>query len=59
MEFVWKVELGDKVKDKITGFIGIAVARTEFLNGCVQYTIVGKIGKDGKFPEEVNIDEEV
>ena len=27
-----EVELGDQVKDKVTGFVGIAVARTEFLS---------------------------
>ena len=52
------IELGDKVKCTITGFVGIAVARTEFINGCTQYGVAGRVKKDGKFPEEISIDEE-
>lgn len=51
-----EIELGDKVKDKITGYVGIAVARTEFLNGCVQYSVAGKVGKDNKMQDEIGID---
>ena len=32
-----KIKLGDKVRCKITGFIGIAVVRSEFLNVCIQW----------------------
>ena len=54
-----KIKLGDKVKDKITGFIGVAVARTEFLNGCVQYEVQPKrLDKDHKIVESVSIDEQ-
>jgi len=53
-----EIELGDKVKDKVTGFTGIAVAKTEFLNGCVQYSVAAKVGKDNKMPEEIGIDEQ-
>ena len=28
------INLGDEVKDRVTGFIGIAVSRTNYLNGC-------------------------
>ena len=31
--------LGDEVKDTITGFKGIVVARTEWLNGCARVTV--------------------
>lgn len=49
--------LGDKVKCIHTGFIGVAVARTEFINGCIQINVVPKW--DGKAPalEEMGIDE--
>lgn len=50
--------LGKKVKDKITGLEGIAVTECTFLNGCVQYAIQAKIGKDGKIPDEKWIDEQ-
>jgi len=33
------VELGDRVKDKISGFVGIVVARTEYLESCDQVLI--------------------
>lgn len=52
------IKLGNKVRDKVSGFVGIAVARTEFLNGCVQYSVQPKAGKDNKVPEEVGIDVE-
>ncbi len=53
-----EIKLGDKVRCKITGFTGIAVARTEFINGCVQYNVAGKVGKENKLPldSEVSID---
>lgn len=54
-----KIELGDKVRCKITGFVGTAVARTEFLNGCVQYNIVPKCKKgENKMTDEIGIDEQ-
>lgn len=39
---IFEIELGEKVKDIITGFTGTVVARAEYLNGCIQYQIVGK-----------------
>ncbi len=53
-----KIELGKEVRCKITGFKGIVVARTEFINGCVQYNVSPKWEK-GKNPaeQEVSIDE--
>lgn len=46
------------MKCKYSGFIGIAVARFEFINGCVQYSIVPKVSKDNKIPEEISVDEQ-
>lgn len=31
--------LGEKLKDTVTGFTGIAVERVTYLNGCVHYTL--------------------
>jgi len=28
--------LGDRVKDRVTGFTGIVACRTEYLNGCIR-----------------------
>lgn len=51
-----KIELGQEVRDVVTGFAGIAVSRLEFLNGCVQYCVKPKAGDDGKMPEGEWID---
>lgn len=52
-----RIELGDKVKCRVTGFTGIAVARTIWLNGCDRITIQPPVGKDGKHPEGYTFDE--
>lgn len=52
------IKLGDKVKDAYTGFIGIAVARTEWLYGCARITIApDKTDKDGKIMDSATFDE--
>lgn len=52
------VVLGDRVKDKVTGLSGIAVARTEWLYGCIRITVQPeKLGKDGNVPETSTFDE--
>ena len=53
-----EIKLGDKVKCKITGFTGVAVAKTEFLNGCIQFMVAPKGDKKNKMPEEIGIDEQ-
>jgi hypothetical protein len=54
-----KIKLGDKVKDKVSGYTGIAVARTQFLNGCIQYSVVRKLkaGQDLSPTGDPSIDE--
>lgn len=52
------IELGDKVKDIITGFEGIVVAKTEWLNGCVRCNIQPQKLKDGKMLDTETIDEQ-
>lgn len=42
------VKLGSKVKDKVTGFIGIAVGATEYLQGCRRIGIQSQTLHDGK-----------
>jgi len=36
---MFKFELGQEVKDKITGFVGIIVSRAEHLTGCNRYGV--------------------
>jgi hypothetical protein len=51
------IHLGYEVKDIISGFTGTATARVEYVNGCVQWCISPKIGKDGVFKEARYFDE--
>lgn len=50
------IVLGEQVTDSITGVTGTAVARYEFLYGCVRIA-VERLDKDGK-PEEIVFDEQ-
>jgi hypothetical protein len=44
-----QIELGDKVKDSVTGFTGIAVAVTKWLHGCDRVTVRPEgVNKEGK-----------
>lgn len=51
------VNLGDKVKDSISGFRGIAIAKHEYLHGCTRISVAPKLGKDGKMGETLAFDE--
>lgn len=52
------IKLGQKVRDKITGFEGIAIARTEWLYSCVRLGVQGqKVKDDGTLPEAQWFDE--
>lgn len=50
------VELGDRAKDQITGFTGIVVAITEWLNGCIRVTIQPAELHEGKPVESWTFD---
>lgn len=50
------IELGDKVKDSVTGFVGIAVGRTKWLHGCERISVQPLVDKDGKCPEVMAFD---
>lgn len=49
--------LGDKVQDKISGFRGIVIARTEYLNGCARCGVQPSVDKEGKLPSHEYFDE--
>ena len=49
-------KLGMTLRDKVTGFVGIAIAKSEFMNGCVQYYLKACLDKDGKVQEAVAFD---
>jgi len=42
------IRLGQKVRNKITGFVGIATARTEWINGCIRFTVEAEYKKGEK-----------
>jgi hypothetical protein len=41
-------KLGDRVRDVITGFDGIATGRAVYLNGCVHIMVTSSTLKDGE-----------
>lgn len=51
-----KISLGLKVVDTVTGFTGIATAKVEYINGCIQFCVQPEIDKDGKLPSGEYID---
>ena len=54
---MFKFKQGETVRDLVTGFKGIVVARTDYISGCNRYQLQPKVGADGKFPDSVTIDE--
>ena len=52
------IQLGSKVRDTITGFTGIAIARTEWMYGCARITIKPQELKDGATIEAESFDEQ-
>ena len=51
------IKLGDKVRDKITGFEGVATAKVEYLTGCIQFCVKPKVTEEGKMPTGEYIDD--
>lgn len=40
------IELGDKIRDKVSGMIGVATEKREYLNGCIQFAVSPKVKSD-------------
>ena len=54
-----EIKLGDIVRCKYTGFRGVVMARTEFINGCIQFGVAAKFDPKAPIPiklSEQNID---
>jgi len=53
------IELGQEVKDRVTGYVGIAVSATKFLQGCDRYGVQQKFDpeKDSKIADIEMFDE--
>ena len=51
------IKLGDKVRDRVTGFKGIAVGKTTWLTGCDRITVQPEgVTKEGKLFETFSFD---
>jgi hypothetical protein len=50
------IELGQKVRDKVTGFEGIVVCVSEWLNGCHRVGVKPPLDKDGNDRDEYWVD---
>ena len=54
---LFKIAMGAKVRDTITGFEGTVTGRFEYITGCRQYGVVGK-GTKKKTAESGTYDED-
>lgn len=52
------IELGSKVKDRITGFEGIVTGRCEYISGCNQALVAPPVDKEGKHRDSQWYDEQ-
>lgn len=52
------MNLGDLVKDSITGFSGVVTCKSEWLNGCVRLTVQPEKMKEGKPVDAITFDVE-
>lgn len=51
------IKLGELYKDRVTGFEGVAISKTEYLNGCVSILLQPKsLNKEGKPTESEYFD---
>jgi hypothetical protein len=53
-----QVELGQEVKDSITGFFGLATGRVEYITGCNQVLVQPQCKPDGEYIENRWFDED-
>jgi hypothetical protein len=51
------INLGDKVRDVVTGFTGIVTSRTAHINGCIQYGVKSNKLQNGKPVDAEWVDE--
>ena len=52
-----KIQLGDECRDTVTGFVGIATVRSEYISGCARVGLQPPVDKDGKIPDSQHFDE--
>jgi len=52
-----KFQLGETLKDKITGIEGVAMVRANYYTGCIHYGIQPKLNKNGSLEDWIWLDE--
>ena len=52
-----KVQLGDRARDRVSGFQGIVVGRSEYLIGCTHICLQPEGADDGKLKDSAWFDE--
>lgn len=50
------VELGDQVRDKVTGFKGIVTGKAQYLTGCKQVMVTPRADESGKYVDACWLD---
>jgi hypothetical protein len=56
MDETTQAQLGDRVRDPITGFTGIVVAVAQHITGCDRCAVSAPVDKDGKMGDVMWID---
>jgi len=51
------IQLGDRVRDTVSGLVGIVVAEHRYLHSCVRMSVQPPINAEGKLPEWAAFDE--
>lgn len=51
------INLGDVARDRISGYEGVAIGRTQWLHGCMRITLQAQGLHDGKPIESASFDE--
>ena len=51
------IKLGDNCRDNVTGFVGVAIVRSDYISGCSRIGLQPPIDRDGKIPEAQHFDE--
>lgn len=54
----FKIELGSKARDRVTGVTGTVIARSEWLYGCRRYVLQPTELKDGRPVDTCHFDED-
>jgi len=53
----FRIKLGQEVKDRVSGFKGIVVGRTEYLHGCLRLLVQPATKDDGTLIDPLSFDE--